>query len=398
MDILNSKAAQIALKILLNISAAIGAFVMLYSFGYITQAGSIDNFVAVVPIALCFLFVVAISLLLWLRSATGIPALMLCLAVTAAVSVALFPNAVVGNWWIGKIPDASGDSADISFYEPFKDGTAAVKLSEESALVLDGDLPVMDGALALYPLYASFAQNVYDKSAYERNRDSVMFTNTLKAYDGIMAGERDVIFVAGASKKQAEKAQSVGAELVFTPIGKEAFVFLVGRTNPIENITTAQIKNIYSGKTALWSTLGWKEGGEIIAFQRPEGSGSQTGLQQIMGKLPIAKPRPLPDESLIGTNSLMKQISVEYGGVQPALGYSYRFFANSMLPNADAKILAVDGVYPSTETIRSGEYPFTVEYYAVTNGAPRGNTKLLINFILSKQGREITERVGYTSL
>ncbi len=391
-------AAEISLKISFTAAAAVGAFFMLYNYGYITQAASIDNLVAVVPIALAAVFVAAVSLLLWLKSTKNLPALMISLAVLAALSVALFPNAVIGNWWIGKTPDTRGDSADISVYEPFKQGSLAVKLDEPSNLVLKDDLPIMDGALALYPIYASLAQNVYDRDAYEANKDSVMFTNTLKAYDGIISGERDVIFVAGASEKQAEKAASVGAELVFTPIGKEAFVFLVGKNNPIDNITTEQIKNVYSGKTAMWSTLGWKGGGKIIAFQRPEGSGSQTGLQQIMGKLPIAAPRPLPDESLIGTNSLMKQISVEYNGVQPALGYSYKFFAESMLPNPDAKILSVDGVYPNTETIRSGSYPFTVEYYAVTNGEPQGNTKLLIDFINSEQGREITEKVGYTAL
>lgn len=390
--------SAVALKFALTIATAGGAIYMLYAFGYITQAKYIDNIVAVIPIALSVLLVAAVSLLLWLDFAKKIPVLMLCLAVTAAVSVALFPNAVIGNWWIGKTPEAFGDSADISVYEPFKEKTLAVTLDEPSSLVLDSELPVMDGALALYPLYASFAQNFFDKTAYDGNKDSVMFTNTLKAYDGIIAGERDVIFVAGASKKQAEKAAAVGAELVFTPIGKEAFVFLVGKTNPIDNITTAQIKNIYSGKTTLWSTLGWKDGGRIVAFQRPEGSGSQTGLQQIMGNLPIASPRPLPDESLIGTNSLMKQISVEYNGVQPALGYSYRFFAISMLPNADSKMLAVDGVYPDTANIKSGAYPFTVEYYAVTNGAPKGNTKKLIDFILSEKGREITEKVGYSAL
>lgn len=254
----------------------------------------------------------------------------------------------------------------------------------------------MDGALALYPVYAAIAETVYDKGAF--TPESVAFTNTLRAYEAIIAGERDVIFVASASAKQREAAEKAGAELVFTPIGKEAFVFLAGAENPIEGLSYTQIRNIYSGKTAKWRTLGWKDGGDIIAFQRPEGSGSQTGLQSVMGDMPVVSPQPLPDKSLAGSNSLMKQISVRYKGVQPALGYSYRYFANTMFPNPEAKMLKINGVAPSAENIANGSYPFTVNFYAVTNGKPEGNTKLLIDWILSPQGQRLIEKCGYSPL
>ena len=147
----------------------------------------------------------------------------------------------------------------------------------------------------------------------------------------------------------------------------------------------------------MWSTLGWKEGGEIVSFRRPEGSGSQTGLQKVMRDMPIQS-RPLPDESLAGTNSLMKQMSVEWNGVQPALGYSYKFFAETMYFNPDVKILEVDGVYPSDENIVSGKYPFVFTFYAVTNGEPTGNTKTFIDWICSDQGQELVKKTGYTPI
>ena len=114
--------------------------------------------------------------------------------------------------------------------------------------------------------------------------------------------------------------------------------------------------------------------------------------------MPIQAPQPLPDKSLIGSNSLMQQVSVEWKGVQPALGYSYRFFANTMYPNPNAKLLKIDGVEPSVENIKNGSYPFTVNFYAVTNGQPQGNTKKLIDWILSPQGQKLIEKCGYTPL
>jgi phosphate transport system substrate-binding protein len=261
---------------------------------------------------------------------------------------------------------------------------------------LEGYLPVLDGATALYPVYAAFAEAVYDEGAF--SQDYVLCTNTLGAYEAIISGERDVIFVAGASEQQMAAARKAGADLRFTPIGREAFVFLVGKENPVNDITYQQIRNIYSGKTANWRTLGWSESAKIIAFQRPEGSGSQTGLQSIMGGIPIQAPQPLPDASLIGTNSLMKQVSVEWRGAQPAIGYSYRYYATTMYANPDAKLLSVNGVEPSTANILNGSYPFANDFYAVTNGEPEGSVKLLIDWILSRQGQEIVEKTGYTPI
>lgn len=372
-------------------------FYLLYRYEYFAEFANIDNAVGMMPVVLLTVAAGAFTCLAFLPWRKRYRVVAVALAVVVILSAALFPNSFIGNWWITAGNTSGAETQpDLSGYEPFKEGNVIAKLEGEASLKLTAEFPVMDGALALYPLYTAFAEAIYDKETYEPQ--SVLFTNTLKAYDAIIAGERDVIFVAGASEKQLQKAKEQGAELVFTPIGKEAFVFLVGAENPLDGITCRQIRNIYSGKTAKWNTLGWAEGGDIIAFQRPEGSGSQTGLQQVMKGLPIVVPQRLPDPDLIGSNSLMQQISVRYRGVQPALGYSYRFFANTMFPNPEAKLLSVDGFAPTPENIRSGDYPFTVDFYAVTRGEPKGNTELLIDWILSPQGQEIIRKTGYSPI
>lgn len=381
-------------KIFLTCAAFAAAIYLLYRFEYIREFRSIDNILGVIPVSLIVICAGCASALVWMDYGRKKIPLAICLAAVFTFTAALFPVALTGNWFFGKAEVTAGSDGDISGYEPFKEGSLAAKLGEEPTLVLENDLPVMDGALALYPVYAAVAGAVYKKEAY--TPDCVRFTNTLKAFDGIIAGERDVIFTAAASQNQLKAAKERGVELKLTPIGKEAFVFVVGKNNPVESITLRQIRNVYSGKTAKWATLGWKEGGDIIAFQRPEGSGSQTGLQQLMKGLPIAAPRPLPSKELIGTNSLMQQISVEWKGVQPALGYTYKFFGTVMNPNENAKFLKIDGVEPSVENIKSGAYPFTVNFYAVTRGEPAGNTKLLIDWLLSPQGQRLIEKTGYS--
>lgn len=374
----------------------LGVYV-LYKYEFFTAFNDIDNIVAIFPIALVMMSAGGITVILWMKHTKKLIPVSATLALLIVLSVILFPTALRGNWWINIVISKTLETKpDLTVFIPFSEGSKTAKLRDKSTLTLTDSLPVLDGATALYPVYAAFAEAVYDENIFLH--ENILCTNTRNAYESLISGERDIIFVAGASEQQKAAARKAGADLQFTPIGREAFVFLVGKDNPIDNITYQQIRNIYSGKTANWSTLGWHDGGMIIAFQRPESSGSQTGLQMIMGELPIQVPQPLPDASLIGTNSLMKQVSVTWQGLQPAIGYSYKYYATTMYANPDAKILRVNEIEPSIENIQNSSYPFIVDFYAVTNGEPEGNSKLLIDWILSRQGQEIIEKTGYTPL
>ena len=390
-----------ALILCARIAGTVAAFavaaVVLNEFDYFTQWSQVDNVIGALPIAFALLFAGGCTILIWMKHGKKSAPFAIAIAVFVALAAILYPNAMRGNWWIDYGYSTEGDSPDISVYEPFKEGTLAASLNEEATLHLEGDLPVLDGAIALYPMYAAFAQAVYEESDY--SPDVVRCYNTKVAYEDIISGEADIVFCAAPSQSQREAAEDAGVELILTPIAKEAFVFIVGADNPIENLTTQQIYNIYTGKTAMWRTLGWEEGGQIIAFRRPEVSGSEAGLNNIVMKdLPVLAPQPLPDWAIDGSNSLMQQVSVWHDGVQPALGYSYRYFAQTMYPNQDTKLLSIDGYAPTDENIRSGGYPFIAEVYAVTNGEPEGVIAEFIDWILSPQGQYLIEQTGYAPI
>ena len=69
-----------------------------------------------------------------------------------------------------------------------------------------------------------------------------------------------------------------------------------------------------------------------------------------------------------------------------------------MYANPDVKVLSVDGIAPTIENIQNGSYPFVANFYAVTNGVPSGNARVLIDWILSPQGQWIIEETGYVPL
>lgn len=295
--------------------------------------------------------------------------------------------------YIDSIPTVSSE-VDIFEYMPFEEDSKVVSLDEEASLQLSEPLPVMDGATALYPLYSAIAQATYPKKTYDPYDSEVMVNTTPEAYENLINGKVDLIFVNEPSKNQLQRAKAKGVELQLTPIGKEAFVFFVNQKNEVDGLTLQEIKDIYSGKITNWKEVGGKNE-PIRAYQRPEDSGSQTALQSLMGDTPIMDP---PRENVAsGMGEIINEVA-QYRNFENAIGYTFRYYSQEMVGNKEIKLLSVDGVPPTKETIRSGEYPITGEFYIVTAGTDNPNVQKLINWVLSPQGQKLIEKVGYVPI
>ena len=69
-----------------------------------------------------------------------------------------------------------------------------------------------------------------------------------------------------------------------------------------------------------------------------------------------------------------------------------------MVKNKEIKLLEIDGVAPTRETIRNNAYPTASEFYIVTAGEPTGNVKQAIDWVHSDEGQALVEKAGYVSL
>ena len=216
--------------------------------------------------------------------------------------------------------------------------------------------------------------------------------NTLLYYN-IVTGDADIVFVGGPSKAQESFAKENGVELVYTPIGKEAFVFFVNGKNPLDNITVKQIQHIYSGKITKWDEMNVSGLGEIRAFQRDEGSGSQTALVKLMGGKPLIK--PIEENVINGMGGIISK-AADYKNYKNAIGYSFRYYSQEMVNNNQIKLLNIEEIEPTTENIENGLYPIASEFFAVTRADADENTKKLLDWIVSKQGQELVKKTGYT--
>jgi phosphate transport system substrate-binding protein len=286
------------------------------------------------------------------------------------------------------------EEVTLGFYEPFTAKNLLVSVTPKPKLQFNAqNAPSIDGATAAYPLYAGAAQALYTPEAAAQK---VHASKTSQAYERLIKGEVDVIFVAQASQVHQKKAAEKNITLKSTPLGKEAFVFLVSQDNPVRSLTAQQVRDIYSGRAKKWNEVGGSDH-TIMAFQRPENSGSQTVmLAKVMGQETMRK--PLQEERVQGMGSVVKRVADYRNDVQ-SIGYSFRYYATRM-KNQDGvfRLLAIDGVEPSAENIRTGRYPFTVDVYMVTADEPKPATRKLMDWMLSPAGQKLVQDTGYIPL
>ncbi len=282
---------------------------------------------------------------------------------------------------------------DVKNYLPHTGASDLPKIN--ASLKLTENLPVLDGAAALLPVYAAIIENVYPKGCvtyqggefsddnyYGENfaQDSAMqYKNTVRGYKAVVDGETDILFCAGPSEEQKRYAQENGVELVYVPIGLEGFVFFVNEKNPVDGLTVDQVRKIYSGEYTNWSEVGGAN--RIInPVTRLEGSGSQTAFEAFMGGDKIGKKSPL---AMTGA----------------AIGFSFRYYMNGIVENESVKMLSLNGVYPSAENIRNRSYPVVVQFYAIYRADNENeNIPVLIDWLLSEEGQSLIEETGYVRI
>lgn len=271
---------------------------------------------------------------------------------------------------------------EVENYLPFEENSEIVKIN--ASLKITEDIPVLDGATALLPVYSAIANAVYPEDSCHFDGEnfsadsSVQYHNTKGAYKAVVDGEADIVFCAAPSEDQLKYAKEQGVELVFLPIGYEAFVFLVNAENPVDSLSQEQIRSIYSGEYTNWSEVGGAN--RIInPLTRQEGSGSQTAMLNFMEGAAINKS---PFAFLGGS-----------------IGFSFRYYVEDIVNNDAIKMLSVDDIYPSEENIRNGSYPIVNEIYAVYRADNNNeNVDILLDWILSEEGQQIINQSGYVGI
>lgn len=269
-------------------------------------------------------------------------------------------------------------------------------ISTEPIYTLE-NYPKVDASLATQPLTNAFIKNFTGEDVDVSTLD---YTNTHPGYVRLINDEVDLIVVTEPSEEELQLAKEKGVELEVIPVVKEGFVFYVNSSNPIDSLTREQIQGIYSGEITNWKEVGGNDE-EILPYQRPVNSGSQTGmLSLVMKNKKLMEPLK---ENLLQTMAQIINYVSSYDNGRNSIGYSYYYYATTMFQTIDSevagniKLLGIDGVKPNNQTIQDGSYPYNTAYYIVINKADDENSaaRKLANEMLSKRGQNVAKEAGY---
>ena len=203
---------------------------------------------------------------------------------------------------------------------------------------------------------------------------------------GIKSIIMESIDIGNASRKVNERENELikkrQNELIETPIAIDAITIIVHKDNPINNISLKNLRLIYSGKMTNWNELG-RDDLEIVVISRDVSSGSFEVFNHAVLHNDLLKDNSM---RLASNNAVATTVNYTKG----AIGYIGLGYVNDNL-----KILSIDGVLPSKNTVHNYEYPLTRKLYMYTTKTRSDATQDFIDFILSELGQTIVEQQGY---
>lgn len=267
---------------------------------------------------------------------------------------------------------------------------------EEVFVFTRENLPRLDGSTSLVPMAQAVCSVLLGESREEVD-DLVQFSKTTNSFQNLIYGRADLLIVGEPNESVLAAKESAGFQWEMAPFSMDAFVFVVNTDNPVNSITVEQARAIYTGEITNWQELGGEDQ-KIIPFQRNAEAGSQALMEKlVMQGTPMMEP---PTDYVIGAMDWLMEAVRSYDGSPGAIGYSVYYYAEEMRMAQGLKLLAIDGVEPNADTIRSGEYPLcSPNYVIIPADAPEdAPNRILYNWILGEEGQRLADHEGYVPI
>jgi len=192
------------------------------------------------------------------------------------------------------------------------------------------------------------------------------------------------IGMASREIKQSEKdANPTIKDIV---IAKDGIAVIVNTKNAVNNLTIAQVQEIFSGKITNWKSVGGADT-NITVVNREEGSGTRGAFEEIV----LGKNSNFTEKAIIqsSTGAVKTAVVADVN----AIGY---ISMGSM--NSDVKGLQINGTDPTMENVVKATYPISRPFNFLVKGEPNEVTQAFINWILSAEGQNIVKEQGFIAV
>lgn len=270
----------------------------------------------------------------------------------------------------------------------------------------DKGMPKIDGSTSTYPFTYAVYGNLFS-NGYQHIEKPLSHSKSHASYERLIKGEVDMLFASVYPASDIiELAKENNVELELIPIAYDAMIFFTNVNNPATNLTKEQISDIYVNNSySDWSSLSGDDA-LLYPYCRNNDSGSHAQMERLFLNgneinEKIRKEKTSVTMSNVLTDVMGSETSEPKGY---GLGYSIYYYFNNMdmfyNTKSELKLLSVDGVYPSDETIADGTYPLSNNTYVVLRSDTPDDApaRKMAEFMLTDLGQQCVEEAGFGKL
>jgi len=201
-------------------------------------------------------------------------------------------------------------------------------------------------------------------------------------------------------EKEIDQAKATGVSPYEIQVASDGLSVVVNPSNPISELTIAQLSGIYTGKITNWKEVGGKDA-TIVAISRDTNSGTHVFFKEHVVQMSGLS---TADTSLEYGQKVLMLPSTEEGVSETAKNANAIFYPGLGYVTDQVKVLGIKktasdpAVMPSVETVLDGTYPISRPLLFYTNGVPNGVIKSFVDYCLSPEGQKRVTEVGYVPL
>ena len=223
-------------------------------------------------------------------------------------------------------------------------------------------------------------------AAFERRTGIRVVLEGGGATRGIRDTANSVVQMGGSCRMALPLVDPDELHVTLHPVAWDALTVIVNPANPIEDISSEQIRQVYRGEIRNWRELGGPDAPIHLCVRHGRISGVGYAIRQYLFR--DSSVDFVTDADYVFPSSGPLEEAVERDPL--AIGIT----GVSSARKRRVGIVAVDGDRPSFENMVAGRYRFYRPLYLVTRDRPTGNVKALIDFALSPEGQDVIRANG----